>query len=110
MKALITTCAVLALAACVTPDRQPLSRSRPPNPAELSLNYQEAIAATGNAATSAGYEISDLRVLEQVRPNYWRVRFGLAPKGSGRLLDVYFDGGRHEIVKTEEVVTSHPTP
>ena len=39
----------------------------------------------------------------QVRPNYWRIRFGLAPRGSGKLLDVDFDQAQQRVVGATEV-------
>lgn len=93
-----------AFVGCSSARTVPLTRARPPTSAELSFNYQEAVTLSGDAANAAGYVTSDVRLLEQLRPNFWRIRFGVAPKGSGRLVDVYFDGTRREVVTTEEVI------
>ena len=88
---------------CSAPDRPPLPPAQPLSTAELAFNYQDAVEVSGEAAAAAGYERGDVRSLEQVGPNYWKIRFGLADNGDGRVIDIYFDGARREVVSTKEV-------
>lgn len=67
------------------------------------LGYNDAVRLSQDYALARGYELSDAAQAEKVRPNYWRVRFGLAPKGSGRALDLYFDEAQHEVVGSTEL-------
>lgn len=67
------------------------------------LGYNDAVRLSQDYAVASGYEVSDVTEAEKVRPNYWRVRFGLAPKGSGRALDLYFDEVQHQVVGRTEL-------
>lgn len=100
MTRLILTAALFM--GCVTPDRPPLPRTPAPSTPQLASSYADAIQRSSQAAASLGYA-TDVQVMEQIRPNYWRVRFGMAEQGSGKFLDVYFDGQRREVVETREI-------
>jgi len=76
---------------------------RPLSSAERSQGYQEAVDMSQEYVSRQGRADAKFASAEQVKPNLWRVRFGLAPEGSGRVFDVYFDGTRREIIKSEEV-------
>jgi hypothetical protein len=39
----------------------------------------------------------------ELRPNYWRLRFGLADKDSGKLLSLEFDGASRSVVRQEVI-------
>ncbi|MFY0571391.1 hypothetical protein ACN28E_47215 [Archangium lansingense] len=73
------------------------------NTVQQELGYNEIIRLGEEYAVSSGYEVTDVAEAVEVRPNYWRVRFGLAPQGSGKLLDVEFDETRRQVVGTTEV-------
>jgi hypothetical protein len=75
----------------------------PPNSVQQEIGYNDVIRIGQEYATSAGYEVAEVAEAVQVRPNYWRVRFGLAPRGSGRLLDLEFDGATPRVVGSTEV-------
>ena len=100
-----TLLAVLSLVgsgcALQTPERRMAPESA--HSVQDELGYNDAVRLSHDYALARGYELADVAQAEQVRPNYWRVRFGLAPRGSGKLLDLYFDAAQHEVVGTTEV-------
>jgi hypothetical protein len=75
----------------------------PPNSVQQELGYRDVVRIGQEYAVSSGYEVVEVAEAVQVRPNYWRVRFGLAPRGSGRLLDLEFDGAQQRVVGSTEV-------
>lgn len=75
----------------------------PPNTVQRELGYNDVVRYGQEYAISSGYEVTDVAEAVQVRPNYWRVRFGLAPRGSGKLLDIEFDGAERRVVGSTEV-------
>jgi hypothetical protein len=84
---------------------------RPPQPpasptVQAELGYREVIQAGEEYARAQGYALADSREAVQVSPNYWRLRFGLAAKDSGKLLDLEFDGTSRSVV--HEVVIPEP--
>ncbi|MBX7117002.1 MAG: hypothetical protein K1X64_21965 [Myxococcaceae bacterium] len=87
--------------ACATPTMGDAKIPRPtPSPAAVAMGYQEAVELGGRYLHQAGYIDARFEHAEQPQPNIWRVRFGLAPKGSGRWVELYFDGTRRELMKT----------
>src|SRR5216683_2901374 len=99
--------AIWVLGACATP--QTLGTpERPPSAGEMEMGYQEAVDLGHEYVAQQGHSDVELHGAEHVRPNIWRVRFGLAPKGSGRLLDLYFDGAKRTLLKSE--LTDKKTP
>lgn len=101
MKRLGWLVAICVGTACATPSmgdaKVPV---RPPSRAEVAMGYQEAIELGSWYLAQNGYHGAQLEHAEEAQPNLWRVRFGLAPKGSGRWLELYFDGTRRTLVKT----------
>lgn len=75
----------------------------PSNSVQQEVGYNDIIRIGQEYATSSGYEVTDVAEAVQVRPNYWRIRFGLAPRGSGKLLDVDFDQAQQRVVGSTEV-------
>ncbi|MFY0528518.1 hypothetical protein ACN28I_36955 [Archangium gephyra] len=75
----------------------------PPNTVQQELGYNDVIRIGQEYAASSGYEVVEVAEAVQTRPNYWRIRFGLAPRGSGRLLEVEFDQAQRQVVGTTEV-------
>jgi hypothetical protein len=75
----------------------------PPNTVQQELGYNDVIRIGQEYATSSGYEVAEVAEAVRVRPNYWRVRFGLAPRGSGRLLELEFDEAQRRVVGSTEV-------
>lgn len=84
----------------------------PPNTVQQELGYNDIIRIGQEYAASSGYEVADVAEAVRVRPNYWRVRFGLAPRGSGRLLELEFDEAQRRVVGSTEVggVAGRTTP
>ncbi len=83
-----------------TPER----RMVPTGPASVQqeLGYNDVIQLSHDYALAQGYDVSDVAEATQVRPNYWRVRFGLAPRGSGRLMDLEFDPVQRRVLGATE--------
>ncbi len=75
----------------------------PPNTVQQELGYNDVIRIGQEYAMSSGYQVADVSEAVRVRPNYWRVRFGLAPRGSGRLLELEFDEAQRRVVGSTEV-------
>jgi hypothetical protein len=75
----------------------------PPNSVQQELGYRDVLRIGQEYALSAGYDVWGEAEAQEVRPNYWRVRFGLAPRGSGRLLELEFDEAQRRVVGSTEV-------
>ncbi|HZI03859.1 MAG TPA: hypothetical protein VEZ71_07540 [Archangium sp.] len=75
----------------------------PPNAVQQEFGYRDIVRIGQEYAVSSGYEVVEVAEAVQTRPNYWRIRFGLAPRGSGRLLDVEFDQAQRQVVGSTEV-------
>jgi|CXWL01.1.fsa_nt_gi hypothetical protein len=113
MRAIAAIVFAVHLAGCATAaSDERLPRVRPPSPAEVDMGYQEAVDMGTQYVTQQGYPGSQLEVAERVQPNIWRVRFGLAPKGSGKVLELYFDGTKRVLLKSidERGVVASPAP
>jgi hypothetical protein len=100
--ALVLSSALLGLG-CAGPAQERRMYPEPPNSVQQELGYNDVIRIGQEYAVSSGYEVTEVAEAVQVRPNYWRVRFGLAPRGSGKLLDLEFDEARRQVVGTTEV-------
>lgn len=100
--ALALSSALLGLG-CVGPTTEGRMRPEPVNIVQQELGYDDIIRIGEEYAVSSGYEVTEVAEAVQVRPNYWRVRFGLAPRGSGKLLDLEFDEAKRQVVGTTEV-------
>ncbi len=88
---------------CCAADTSRVSRQKPQSTAEASLNFQEIFDVGARAIHKETNEKPDVQLVEELRPNYFHIRFGLAPKGSKHALDVYFESTLHQLVKAEEV-------
>ncbi|MDC0710535.1 hypothetical protein POL68_18810 [Stigmatella sp. ncwal1] len=97
--------AALLTGACATPPtgRRPQPPASPTVQAELG--QREVIQAGEEYARSHGYTLAEGREATEVRPNYWRLRFGLAEE-QGKLLHLEFDEGSG--VVREEVIPVAP--
>src|SRR5690348_16065277 len=89
--ALVLTSAALLGSACAGPTQERRMYPEPSNSVQQEIGYNDVIRIGQEYATSSGYEVTEVAEAVQVRPNYWRIRFGLAPRGSGKLLDIDFD-------------------
>jgi len=78
----------------------------PSHSVQQELGYNDVVRLSQEYATAQGYEVSDVAEAQRVRPNYWRVRFGLAPRGSGKALDLQFDEAQRRVVGSTEVEAS----
>src|SRR5579883_657964 len=101
MKRIVSGLTVLLLAACATP-AQEAAPVRPLSGAEMAMGYQDAVQLGAEYIARQGFSDAELQAAERVAPNVWCVRFGLAPKGSGRTLELYFDGQRRTLIKHQE--------
>jgi hypothetical protein len=84
-----------------TPERRPTPE--PSSAVQRELGYRDIVQIGEEYALGQGYELASVVAAEEVRPNYWRVRFGLAPKGSGKLLQIEFDEERRRVVEATEI-------
>ena len=101
--ALFLTSTLLGLG-CATGETQARRMNpEPPNTVQQELGYRDIVRMGQEYAMSSGYEVVEVAEAVQVRPNYWRVRFGLAPQGSGRLLELEFDGVERRVTGSTEV-------
>jgi hypothetical protein len=100
--ALVLSSALLGLG-CAGPTQERRMYPEPSNTVQQELGYNDVIRIGQEYAVSSGYEVTEVSEAVRVRPNYWRIRFGLAPRGSGRLLDIEFDEARREVVGSTEV-------
>lgn len=98
--------AALLCGACATPPtgRRPQPPGSPTVQAELG--QREVLQAGEEYARSHGYTLAERREATEVRPNYWRLRFGLAQE-QGKLLHLEFDEGTGTVVR-EEVIPVTP--
>jgi hypothetical protein len=76
--------------------------TRPASSAEQELAYRDALDI-GTAYATQRYEDPEFHEAEQLSPNLWRVRFGLAPKGSGRVVDLHVDGSKGAVIRSDEL-------
>jgi hypothetical protein len=88
---------------CAAPtyDRRP--GPEPSIAVQRELGYREIVHIGEEYAVAHGYQPTQVEEAVEVRPNYWRVRFGLAPRGSGKLLQLEFDESRRQVVKSSEM-------
>jgi hypothetical protein len=101
--ALFLTSTLLGIG-CVTGETQARRMNPdPPNTVQQELGYRDVVRLGQEYAVSSGYEVTDVAEAVQVRPNYWRVRFGLAPRGSDKLLELEFDGVERRVTGSTEV-------
>ena len=84
-----------------TPERRAVPE--PPATVQREFGFQEVVRFGQDYALAEGYEVAEVADAVEVRPNYWRVRFGLAPQGSGRLLEVEFDEAQRRVVTSTEI-------
>jgi hypothetical protein len=84
---------------CVGTQAAESRQGRPPSSAELAMGYQDAVDLGVSYMTSKGLTGAELERADQPWPNVWCVRFGLLPKGSGRRIELYFDGTRRSLLK-----------
>jgi hypothetical protein len=100
MRVLAVICFLGSAVACVTTPSS--TRAPPPSGAEQTMGYNDAVSLGTAYCNLHGYTDAELQAAEQYAPNLWCVRFGLAPKDSGRVLELHFDGKQRTVVKTQE--------
>ena len=101
--------AALLAAACST-----TATNRPPQPpasptVQAELGQREVLQAGQEYARMQGYALASREEVVELRPNYWRLRFGLAERHSGKLLSLEFDGASRSVVR-EEIIPEPGTP
>ncbi|XXF77155.1 hypothetical protein P2318_29490 [Myxococcaceae bacterium GXIMD 01537] len=90
-------------AACAGPTERP---PQPPSAytVQQELGQRDVLQAGAEYARLQGYQVAFAEgEAEEVRPNIWRLRFALAPKGSGKLLQLDFDEATRQVVKSQEI-------
>jgi hypothetical protein len=70
---------------------------------QAELGHRDVLQAGEEYARLQGYALAGKPEAVEIRPNYWRLRFGLADKDSGKLLHLEFDGASRAVVR-EEVI------
>jgi hypothetical protein len=95
--------ALLVVACATTPTELPPQPPSSPS-VQAELGYREILHAGEEYARMQGYALASAREAVEVRPNYWRLRFGLAAKDSGKLLHLEFDGASRAVVREEVIV------
>src|SRR3712207_3098905 len=108
--ALSVPVALLAAAGCAGIGERPPRPQTPPSMGVMTAMGYNDVVQLGSAWASAQLgENARFQEASELWPNYWRLRFGLA---DDRLVDVYFDGARRSIIRTEEVtgVTARMSP
>jgi hypothetical protein len=102
LAALVLSSTVLGLGCA---GETPARRMQPPPSYSVQneLGYTDVIQYGQQYAAAEGYELTEVAEAQEVRPNYWRIRFGLAPRGSGKLLELEFDEAQRRVVGTTEV-------
>jgi hypothetical protein len=93
--------AALLGVACSTP-----ATNRPPQPpgspaVQAELGQREVLQAGAEYARTHGYTLASQKEVVELRPNYWRLRFGLGERHSGKLLSLEFDGDSRSVVREE---------
>jgi hypothetical protein len=88
---------------CTGPTQEGRMVPEPPYTVQQELGYNDVIRIGQQYAASSGYMVADVVRAEKVRPNYWRIRFGLAPEGSGKMLDIEFDESQRRVVGATEI-------
>jgi hypothetical protein len=73
--------------------------ARPLSSAELAMGYKDAVDLGASYVASRGHTGAHFERADQPWPNVWCVRFGLLPKGSGRRIELYFDGTQRKLIK-----------
>jgi len=94
---------IVALVACVsgTSNRPPNAQNPPSQAALTSLGYYDVVEFGLNAARDQGFSPADLEKVESIGVNLWRVRFGLVPKESGKVLEVDIDGTNRRLLRMQ---------
>jgi hypothetical protein len=70
---------------------------------QAELGYRDVLQAGEEYARMQGYAVAGVHEAVELRPNYWRLRFGLADKDSGKLLSLEFDGASRSVVRQEVI-------
>ena len=99
--------AVLATACATTPTERP-PQPHAPSTVQAELGHRDVIQAGEEYARRQGYALAERREAVEVRPNYWRLRFGLAEKNSGKVLHLEFDGASQAVVREELIPEPAP--
>lgn len=98
----------LLLAACAMgpTNRPPQPPSSPTVQAELG--QRDVLDAGAEYARQQGYTLAGTPEVVELRPNYWRLRYGLADRHSGKVLSLEFDGASGSVVREE--IIPEPVP
>ncbi len=104
--------AALLGSACAGPTGRPPQPDSAPETVQRELGYRNVLQVGEEYARQQGFQVADAGEAVQVRPNIWRVRFALAERGSGKLLELEFDEVARQVIRAQEieVVPSAPLP
>jgi len=80
---------------------------RPPEPpsaysVQQELGQRDVVQAGLEYARNNSLMVAEAREAIEIRPNYWRVRFGLTDQ-PGRLLELEFDELAHRVTHAQEI-------
>lgn len=94
--------AILAGAACATSPT-----GRPPEPpsaysVQQELGQRDVIQAGQEYARNNSFLVAEATDAVELRPNYWRLRFGLADQ-PGRFLELEFDELARQVTRAREI-------
>lgn len=99
---LVFSSALLGLG-CIGPTQEGRMRPEPAYAVQNELGYNDVVRLSHEYALAQGYDVTEVAEAVQIRPNYWRVRFGMPPEGSGKLLDLEFDQTQQRVIGATEV-------
>ncbi len=98
----------LLASACATPPTQRPPQPHSPATVQAELGQRDVIQLGAEYARLQGYALAEAREAVEVRPNYWRLRYGLAEKDSGKVLHLEFDEASRAVVREE--IIPEPAP
>jgi hypothetical protein len=84
-----------------TPERR--AGPEPSVAVQRELGFQEIVRFGEDYAEQQGYQVAEVQEAIEVRPNYWRLRFDVMPKGKRLQLVLEFDESQRRVVKSTEV-------
>lgn len=100
--------AALLASACATTATERPPQPHSPSTVQSELGHRDVLQVGEEYARMQGYALAERREAVEVRPNYWRLLFGLAEKNSGKLLRLEFDGAARVVVREEIILEPAP--
>ncbi|WP_244238869.1 hypothetical protein [Corallococcus carmarthensis] len=80
-------------------------------PVQEELGERNVVDAGAEYARQNGMVLADYGDAVRIRPNYWRIRFGLPEEGSGKFLELDFDELAQRVTGSRRLdITSAQSP